>query len=188
MRIYTRSGDSGLTSLVYGQRVPKNHLRVEAYGTCDEANSAIGMAVSALGNEEWEGKQDFLDQLHRVQTILFHVGAELSTPKDKEVYWKLKQSHIDEMEKQIDVWDEELETLNNFILPSGHLASSALHNARTIVRRAERVVVSLEEEIENKLVISYLNRLSDFLFVAARFINKKLGGEEQGLHVDLSRM
>lgn len=188
MRIYTRSGDKGLTSLVYGQRVPKNHMRVEAYGTCDEANSVIGLAVSVIGNEEWEGKQDFLDQLHRVQTILFHVGAELSTPKDKEVYWKLKQSHIDEMEKQIDVLDEELEPLNNFILPSGHLASSALQNARTIVRRAECLVVGLDEEIENNLVLSYLNRLSDFLFVAARYINKKLGGQEQGLHVDITSM
>lgn len=185
MRIYTRSGDKGLTSLVYGQRVPKNHLRVEAYGTCDEANSAIGMAVSAVGSQYWEGKQDFLDQLHRAQTILFHVGAELSTPKDKEVYWKLKQTHIDEMEKQIDEWDRELEPLKNFIIPSGQPASAALHNARTIVRRVERLTVGLEDEIENKLVLSYLNRLSDFLFVAARYVNKKLGGEEQGLHVDV---
>ncbi|WP_249872742.1 cob(I)yrinic acid a,c-diamide adenosyltransferase [Oceanobacillus saliphilus] len=185
MRIYTRSGDKGLTSLVYGKRVPKNHLRVEAYGTCDEANSAIGLALSFLDAQDWDGKKTFLDQMHRVQTILFHVGSELSTPKDKEVSWKLEQKHIDEMEKQIDEWDQELEPLKNFILPSGHSASSALHIARTVVRRAERMAVGLEDELENSLVLSYLNRLSDFLFVAARYVNKKLGGEELTLNVDV---
>ncbi|WP_067728792.1 cob(I)yrinic acid a,c-diamide adenosyltransferase [Oceanobacillus damuensis] len=185
MRIYTRSGDKGLTSLVYGKRVPKNHLRVEAYGTCDEANSAIGLALSLLDGEDWDGKKAFADQMHKVQTILFHVGSELSTPKDKEVSWKLKQKHIDQMEKQIDEWDKELEPLKNFILPSGHSASSALHTARTVVRRAERMAVGLEDELENSLVLSYLNRLSDFLFVAARYVNKKLGGEELTLKVDV---
>ncbi|WP_337017817.1 cob(I)yrinic acid a,c-diamide adenosyltransferase [Oceanobacillus massiliensis] len=185
MRIYTRSGDKGLTSLVYGQRVPKNHLRVEAYGTCDEANSFIGLALSFLDKEEWDGKQAFLEQMNRIQTILFHVGSELSTPKEKEVTWKLKQKHIDEMEAQIDEWDEQLEPLKNFILPSGHSASSALHTARTVVRRAERIVVGLGDELENELVFSYLNRLSDFLFVAARYINKILGGEEYTLKVDI---
>lgn len=185
MRIYTRSGDKGQTSLVYGQRVPKNHLRVEAYGTCDEANSSIGLAASFVSETDWTEKEAFLDQLHRVQTVLFHVGAELSTPKDKEVYWKLEQKHIDEMEKQIDEWDRTLEPLKNFILPSGHRASSALHHARTVVRRAERLTVGLEDELENKHVLSYLNRLSDYLFVAARFVNKQLGGEENPLHVDI---
>src|SRR5690606_13395603 len=95
MRIYTRSGDKGLTSLVYGKRVPKNDLRVEAYGTCDEANSMIGLASSFLENVSWDEKDKFLEQMHRVQTILFHVGAELATPADKEVAWKLKKEHID---------------------------------------------------------------------------------------------
>ncbi|WP_080873805.1 cob(I)yrinic acid a,c-diamide adenosyltransferase [Oceanobacillus timonensis] len=183
MRIYTRSGDKGQTSLVYGQRVPKNHLRVEAYGTCDEVNASIGLAASYIEETDWEGKPAFLDQLHQVQTILFHVGAELSTPKDKEVYWKLKQNHIDAMEAQIDEWDKSLEPLKNFILPSGHKAASALHQARTIARRAERLTVGLEDEVENKLVFSYLNRLSDYLFVAARYVNKQLGGEEKPLHI-----
>lgn len=185
MRIYTRSGDKGQTSLVYGQRVPKNHLRVEAYGPCDEVNSSIGLAASYIEETSWDGKHAFLDQLQRVQTILFHVGAELSTPKDKEVYWKLEQKHIDEMEKQIDEWDKSLEPLKNFILPSGHRAASALHHARTVARRAERLTVGLEDEVENKLVFGYLNRLSDYLFVAARYVNQQLGGEEKQLHTDV---
>src|SRR5690625_7060878 len=95
MRIYTRSGDKGTTSLVYGERVPKNDLRVEAYGTCDEANSMIGLALSFLEKEEWIEKKSFFEKMHRVQTILFHVGSELATPNDREELWKLKQEYID---------------------------------------------------------------------------------------------
>lgn len=185
MRIYTRSGDKGQTSLVYGKRVPKNHLRVEAYGTCDEANSMIGLALSLLEKEDWSGKEEFMKVMRRIQTILFHVGAELSTPKEKEVAWKLRQDHIDEMEKQIDSWDAELAPLKNFILPSGHAASSALQTARTIVRRAERTAVGLGEELDGSLALPYLNRLSDFLFVAARYVNKELQVEELPLEVDV---
>ncbi|TQS70651.1 cob(I)yrinic acid a,c-diamide adenosyltransferase [Ornithinibacillus gellani] len=186
MRIYTRSGDKGKTSLIYGKRVPKNDLRVEAYGTCDEANSMIGLALSFLEGENWENKQLFVKRMHRIQTILFHVGAELATPSDKEVQWKLKKEHIDELESEIDEMDRELEPLRQFILPSGHQASSALHTARTIVRRAERTAVGLgEEELANPLVVSYLNRLSDYLFVAARYVNKALKGEEIPLQVDI---
>jgi|SRR5690606_609395 cob(I)alamin adenosyltransferase len=185
MRIYTRSGDKGLTSLVYGKRVPKNDLRVEAYGTCDEANSMIGLASSFLENVSWDEKDKFLEQMHRVQTILFHVGAELATPADKEVAWKLKKEHIDELEKQIDEWDQHLEPLKQFILPSGHQASSALHVARTVTRRAERLAVGLADELPNQLVVSYLNRLSDFLFVAARYVNKSLNGKELPLNTEV---
>ncbi|RDW17429.1 cob(I)yrinic acid a,c-diamide adenosyltransferase [Oceanobacillus chungangensis] len=185
MRIYTRSGDKGKTSLIYGERVPKNDLRVEAYGICDEANSMIGLALSFLDDVDWDGKAEFQEKMHRVQTIIFHAGSELATPKDKEVTWKLKQEHIQELEDQIDEWDAQLEPLKNFILPSGHRASSSLHMARTIVRRAERTAVSLGEELENSLVCPYLNRLSDFLFVAARFVNKNLSGDEKPLIVDI---
>jgi len=185
MRIYTRSGDKGTTSLVYGKRVPKNDLRVDAYGTCDETNSMIGLALSFLEKEEWAEKNLFLDKMHRVQTILFHVGSELATPNDREVMWKLKKEHIDELEAQIDEWDKDLEQLSNFILPSGHSCSSALHSARTIARRAERVAVGIEEHAVNPLVISYLNRLSDFLFVAARYVNQGLDGKEISLQVDV---
>ncbi|WP_217589736.1 cob(I)yrinic acid a,c-diamide adenosyltransferase [Lentibacillus saliphilus] len=185
MRIYTRSGDKGLTSLIYGKRVPKNDLRVEAYGTCDEANSMIGLALSFLDGEDWHGKDAFLDHMRRVQTILFHVGAELATPKDKDVMWELRQSHIEELEKQIDEWDQELPPLKNFILPSGHKTSSALHTARTIARRAERNAVGLGDALANPLVVQYLNRLSDYLFVAARYVNKQLQGKEAHLHPDV---
>ncbi|HLR04048.1 MAG TPA: cob(I)yrinic acid a,c-diamide adenosyltransferase [Virgibacillus sp.] len=185
MRIYTRSGDKGKTSLIYGKRVPKNDVRVEAYGTCDEVNSMIGLALSYLNDEAFAEKKAFYERMHRIQTILFHVGAELATPRDKEVKWKLKQEHITEMEEQIDAWDEDLETLHNFILPSGHPASSAFHASRTIARRAERAAIAIGEEAVNPLVISYLNRLSDLLFVAARYVNNKLGGEEIPLQADV---
>ncbi|MCT2534361.1 cob(I)yrinic acid a,c-diamide adenosyltransferase [Aquibacillus koreensis] len=185
MRIYTRSGDKGKTSLIYGKRVAKNDLRVEAYGTCDEANSMIGLAVSYVTEaSEWEGKEDFLDMLHKIQTWLFHAGAELATPSDKEVTWKLRQAHIDQLESQIDRWDEQLPPLKNFILPSGHQASAALHTARTIVRRAERHAVGLLDELKEDIVLIFLNRLSDFLFVAARYVNQSLGGKELLLKVD----
>lgn len=185
MRIYTRSGDKGSTSLIYGTRVAKNDARVEAYGTCDEANSVIGLALGHLADVEWEGKEKFVRQLQRVQTVLFHAGSELATPKGMDVAWKLKQGHITEMERQIDSWEEELPELENFILPSGHLVASGLHTARTIVRRAERNAVAVQEELPRKLVISYLNRLSDYLFVAARYANLHCGGREVPLETDI---
>ncbi|WP_079478429.1 cob(I)yrinic acid a,c-diamide adenosyltransferase [Halobacillus salinus] len=185
MRIYTRSGDKGETSLIYGQRVPKDDLRVEAYGTCDEANSAIGVALSHLKKEDWEGKDAFMDNMKRIQTVLFHVGAELATPKGKDVMWELNKKHIDDLEQAIDQWDQDLAPLKNFILPSGHQASAGLHLARTVVRRAERSAVGLGEEVNNPYVVSYLNRLSDLLFVAARYVNQKVGGEETPLSPDV---
>lgn len=187
MKIYTRSGDKGTTSLVYGSRVAKNDLRVEAYGTCDETNSMIGLALSFLDQEEWEGKEVFLQRLYRIQTILFHVGSELATPKDRDVAWKIKQEHIDELEVHIDEWDAVLPSLKNFILPSGHSGSSALHSARTIIRRAERLTVALDSEIGgvNPLVLKCINRLSDYLFVAARYANHQLGGKEILLKADV---
>lgn len=185
MRIYTRSGDKGTTALVYGSRVAKDDVRVEAYGTCDEANSTIGVALSHLQDVEWDGKDEFLQKLYRVQTILFHVGSELSTPLDREVAWKLKQEHIDELEKDIDIWSEYLPPLTNFILPSGHIASSTLHLARTVVRRAERLVVTMQADLRGPLPLAYLNRLSDYLFVAARYVNVSLAGGEIPLQVDM---
>ncbi|TFB13875.1 cob(I)yrinic acid a,c-diamide adenosyltransferase [Filobacillus milosensis] len=184
MRIYTRSGDKGQTSLIYGKRVKKNDIRVEAYGTCDEANSTIGVARSHLLQEDWESKTSVIDALHKVQTVLFHVGAELATPNGKEVMWKLKKEHIDFLEQQIDEWDQSLPELKNFILPSGHPAAASLHVSRTIVRRAERMAVAIED-FENEFVLQYLNRLSDFLFVAARYVNKELDGEELPLNTDV---
>lgn len=181
MRIYTRSGDKGKTSLIYGERVNKNDLRVEAYGTCDEANSMIGLAISYLQQESTFKEKEFvIEELSRVQTLLFHVGSELATPLDKEVPWKLTEKHIQTLEKQIDDWDKQLEPLKNFILPSGVPASSALHVARTVSRRAERLAVGIENV--NPLSLAFLNRLSDYLFVAARYMNQLLEGEERSLH------
>ena len=181
MKIYTKTGDKGTTSLVYGQRVAKNDLRVEAYGTCDETNSMIGLAVSYLKIENFQGKEIIENVYHKIQTNLFHVGAELATPTGKEVKWKLASTEIELLEKQIDEWDTTLPGLTNFILPGGHPAGAAFHVARTIARRAERCVVSLGEEV-NPLVLAYLNRLSDLLFVTARYVNYQLGQNEQTLH------
>jgi len=182
MKIYTRTGDKGTTSLVYGQRVPKNDERVEAYGTIDEANSMIGLASSYLKNENHEELKSLLDKFHRIQTLLFHVGAELSTPPQKEVKWKIEGKHIKELEEYIDELDAKVPPLKQFILPGGHPAGAALHVARTIVRRAERCSVSIEAI--NPDALAYLNRLSDFLFVAARYVNHSLQVEESKLHDD----
>ncbi|WP_210367348.1 cob(I)yrinic acid a,c-diamide adenosyltransferase [Bacillus sp. REN3] len=181
MKIYTKTGDKGTTSLIYGSRVSKSDTRVEAYGTCDEANSMIGLALSYLQGEYFPGKEGLQSIFHKIQTVLFHAGAELATPAGKEVKWTLKQADIEELEKTIDEWDASLPQLTNFILPGGHQAGAAFHVARTIVRRSERIAVCLGEEV-NPLVLSYLNRLSDFLFVAARYVNMHLGSKEQTLH------
>ena len=183
MKIYTKTGDKGTTSLIYGSRVAKNDALVEAYGTCDEANSMIGLAMSYIQNEFFDEKEEVLQAFHRIQTKLFHVGAELATPAGKEVKWKLEESEVMKLESWIDEWDALLPQLTNFILPSGHPAGAALHVSRTIVRRAERSTVSIGEDV-SPLVLAYLNRLSDFLFVAARFINLRLGQKEKGLHAE----
>lgn len=181
MKIYTKSGDKGETSLVYGVRVPKDSARVEAYGTCDEANSSIGLALSLLPQgEEWnELRQVF----HIVQTKLFHIGAELATPEGKKVGWPIQEEDVAFLEQQIDKLDESLPALTNFVLPGGHPSAAAFHVSRTVVRRAERRSLAIREhEQVNATVIKYLNRLSDYLFVVARFVNQKTGQEEANLH------
>ncbi|HJV45575.1 MAG TPA: cob(I)yrinic acid a,c-diamide adenosyltransferase [Bacillota bacterium] len=182
MKIYTKSGDKGETSLVYGDRVPKHSIRVEAYGTCDEANSMIGLALSNLPREEeWNSLQEIF---HIIQTKLFHVGAELATPVGKKVGWPLVEEDVAFLEENIDQLDQTLPPLTNFILPGGSVAGAALHVARTMARRAERHAVAIAEVDEvNPVVIKYLNRLSDFLFVVARYVNVKLGKQEPTLHV-----
>ncbi len=181
MKIYTKSGDKGETSLVYGQRVSKHSARVEAYGTCDEANSMIGVAVSFLPtNEDWT---ELLQTFHVVQTKLFHVGAELATPPGKKVGWPIQEEDVAFLEQQIDQLDAQLPPLTNFVLPGGSPAGATLHAARTIARRAERNAIAIQENEEvNPTVIKYLNRLSDFLFVAARFVNHATGKAEPTLH------
>lgn len=181
MKIYTKTGDKGTTSLISGVRVAKNDARVEAYGTCDETNSLLGLALSYLKGEKFPGKEKLEEVYHKVQTTLFHVGAELATPKGKKVTWAVAISDVEELEKQIDEWEKELAALTNFILPGGHPAGAAFHVARTTARRAERCAVALEEDV-NPFVLAYLNRLSDLLFVTARFVNMRLGFSEKTLH------
>jgi cob(I)alamin adenosyltransferase len=181
MKIYTKSGDKGETSLIYGQRVSKQSARVGAYGTCDEANSMIGLALAQLTEEErW---QDLRQTFHVIQTKLFHVGAELATPAQKKVSWPITAEDVTFLEEKIDQMDSTLPALMNFILPGGSLTGATLHVARTIVRRAERnaITVQVQEEV-NPEVVKYLNRLSDFLFVAARYVNAQMGRVEPTLH------
>jgi cob(I)alamin adenosyltransferase len=181
VKIYTKSGDKGQTSLVYGLRVSKHSPRVHAYGTCDEANSMIGLALSSLGqDQDWSS---FRQLFHIVQTKLFHVGAELSTPPGKKVAWPIAKEDVRYLEEQIDDMEANLPPLTNFILPGGHVCGASLHAARTIVRRAERMAVEVQQEEDlNPVVLSYLNRLSDLLFVAARYINHRTGISEPTLH------
>lgn len=171
-KIYTRTGDDGSTGLSDGSRVAKNGLRVSAYGDVDEANSAIGIARLHVDNATLDA------MLSRVQNDMFDLGADLSTPQpaegEKDEEWALRviQSQIDRVEKDLDALNADLEPLNSFVLPGGSPASAHLHLARTITRRAERKAVALMADTAiNPLSVTYLNRLSDFLFVAARWAN-----------------
>lgn len=169
MKIYTKSGDRGETSLWGGGRVKKSHPRVSAYGTLDEANSMLGLGLSFLPESETTLRQS----LGRIQGELFQVGSELATTAGaKNTCALVGTLEIEALEHEIDEMETSLDPLKNFILPSGGSAGSALHLARTIVRRSERECVEiLQSETLRPEVIQYLNRLSDYLFVAARFVN-----------------
>jgi len=169
-RIYTRGGDSGETSLVGGRRVAKHDLRVEAYGTVDEANAVLGLA-------RLRAKGDLAAMLARIQNDLFDLGADLATPrggaKDKGAL-RIVASQVKRLEREIDGCNAKLKPLNSFVLPGGSELAAALHLARTVVRRAERHAVALaRREAINPEALKYLNRLSDHLFVLARFANAK---------------
>jgi cob(I)alamin adenosyltransferase len=172
-KIYTRSGDDGSTSLGSGKRVSKADLRVEAYGTVDEANSVIGLSMVRM---EDPGVRTVL--MH-IQNDLFDVGADLCKPESAPgSSLRITASQIEWIEKRIDFYNEPLEPLNSFVLPGGTDVSAHLHVARTVVRRAERCVVKLaSEEAVNLSVLEYLNRLSDLLFVLARFLNDRGRGD-----------
>ncbi len=179
VRIYTRSGDDGKTSLVFGRRIGKDSLRVDTYGTIDETNSAVGAAVALLRGRSAGNWGDVIAALERVQRELFDVGRELATPEEKREGSFVTDQHVLGLEKNIDRWEEQLPPLTRFILPGGDPAAAMLHLARTICRRAERRVVALaQEEPVADSVCRYLNRLSDFLFVAARVVNHRLGVQE----------
>lgn len=168
MKIYTKTGDNGQTGLFGGQRVAKDSLRVHAYGTADECNAAIGVARAALPPPELDAL------LARIQNQLFVVGADLATPGESASIPRVGADDVAFLEQAIDDLEESLEPLRQFILPGGTAAAAHLHLARTICRRAERWVVSLAQaEPVNTLVLVYLNRLSDLLFVAARAANAR---------------
>ena len=175
-KIYTRTGDDGTTALGTGERVRKDGRRVTAYGTVDEANAAIGLAVVALQDSDGLLRQMLL----RIQNDLFDLGADLCVPDrgEKLPYEPLRiaAGQVDRLEAEIDQLNQDLEPLKSFVLPGGSPAAAALHQARTIVRRAERLVVELAAEPNEPVsepAIKFVNRLSDFLFVAARFANDK---------------
>lgn len=177
-KIYTRTGDKGSTSLFTGQRIPKYDPFIEALGTVDEANCALGLALSHLPQSPL--LQSTRQQLEDIQHTLFDIGAAVATPRSCHEDRKLEKTRfnretITALEQGIDAMEAELPSLHTFILPGGHPAGAALHQARAIVRRAERLVVPLYERQDVvETVLKYLNRLSDFLFVAARFVNHQL--------------
>lgn len=177
MRIYTKTGDQGETGLFGGGRVKKDDPRVEAYGTVDELNSVLGVAIAGLPG----GLEDIRGELERVQRELFDVGAMLATPAGKSVRWNLEEAHVSRLEESIDRLEAGLPPLKTFILPSGAEAGAMLHLARTVARRAERRVVAIQDEAD-ALVIRYLNRLSDFLFVLARSVNQRLAHAETAVN------
>ena len=168
-KIYTRGGDKGLTSLGDGSRVEKSDTRIQAYGDIDEANSCIGVSMVFSSDQ-------IREILKSIQNDLFDIGADLCFPENAKKKLTISKKRIDFLENQIDKINEDLNKLSSFILPSGSKASSFLHLARSLTRRAERSIVELDKkEKVNPDVLKYTNRLSDFLFVAARFENKKDG-------------
>ncbi len=180
MNIYTKTGDTGETSLFGGQRVPKTNTRIDAYGTIDELNSHLGLALS-------HGLHDEVEKcVKTLQDELFVLGADLATPPTKKTkIERISSTHISNIEKRIDEFDQQLPPLQFFIHPGGTAGAATLHVSRTVCRRAERSCITCKfHESLNSEVIIYLNRLSDLLFVLARFENKKAGIEESKWKVE----
>jgi cob(I)alamin adenosyltransferase len=182
-KVYTRTGDRGETALVGGKRVPKDSLRIEAYGAIDELNSIVGLA--RVFNEEsldaGEAHQ-FLDEvLCQIQDQLFDIGSELATPAEffQQGMYRVSEGEIDRLEKLMDKCQEDLEPLKSFVLPGGGRVGAYLHQSRTVCRRAERDILRLSrEEVVSPDVLKYVNRLSDLFFVLSRWIAKQTGEQE----------
>lgn len=177
IRIYTKTGDKGSTSLIGGTKVLKSHLRIEAYGTIDELNSFIGLVKDQPAEGSWS------HVLREIQDRLFTIGSSLACDPDKEPKLKIPDLNEDDvlfLEKEIDIMNSSLPEMKSFILPGGHIAVSTIHVARCVCRRAERNCVALLEQdvFVDPLVIKYLNRLSDYLFVLARYTGMQLQVEE----------
>ena len=177
IRVYTKTGDAGTTSLIGGTKVPKSHLRIESYGTIDELNSHIGLAGDFI--EDMHSK----NMLREIQDRLFTIGSSLACDPEKEPKLKipdLKEQDVELLEKEMDSMDEKLPEMNSFILPGGHPAVSSLHICRCVCRRAERICVFLQQQeiFVDPLVVKYLNRLSDYLFVLSRYVGYQMKVEE----------
>lgn len=171
-KIYTRTGDGGTAGLVDGSRVSKSGPRMIAIGEVDEANAAIGLAIALLGKGELE------QRLARIQNELFDLGADIATPGEVEGALRIVEGQVGRLELEIDAMNSSLDPLTSFILPGGSSEIAAIHLARAIVRRAERAAVALNEfEPLNPHLLGYLNRLSDLLFVAARWVAARQGGD-----------
>lgn len=174
MKIYTKTGDDGTTSLFGGQRVPKSDLRIDAYGTVDELNSQLGVVASQRPDAE------LASMIDRIQHLLFTLGADLATPPMVNVRIdRISDANVGELEHMIDSLDARLPVLKSFILPGGSPTSAGLHIARTVCRRAERILIlARETEVISDEAVHFLNRLSDLLFVMARFENASKGVDD----------
>ena len=175
-KIYTRTGDQGETGLADGSRIPKDHLRAQAIGDVDELNCAMGVAIEDVGDGEVR------DMLSAIQNELFDLGADLATPGEdfapSDMVLRIIQPQIDRLEREMDRMNEGLEPLRSFILPAGAHGVAELHLARAIARRAERSAIAASRDTPlNPLALVYLNRVSDWLFVAARYVAAKAGGD-----------
>ncbi len=169
IKIYTKTGDLGKTSLIGGTKVPKSHIRIETYGTIDELNSYIGLAGDHITQEHLK------NILKEIQDRLFTIGSSLACDPEKETGMKipdLKETDIDLLEREIDKMNDELPPMKFFVLPGGHVAVSTVHVVRCVCRRAERLCVNMQEHemVIEPLIIKYLNRLSDYLFTVSRYL------------------
>ena len=189
-KIYTKTGDKGFTRLVDGRECSKASIRVEAYGTVDELNSVLGLVLHSL--KKTAQLSALTNEIEKLQNQLFNIGSHLACEKEetRKMLPSFSENWIEDLEKSIDQMTAQLPALRQFILPGGSEASSYLHLARTVCRRGERLTVRLleegHEEVENQRALRYLNRLSDYLFVAARFANQSLQIPDQTWNKDLS--
>lgn len=181
-RIYTRTGDDGTTGLVDGSRTPKHATRMQAIGDVDELNSAVGIAMVHIGTSELTAADNVNAVLNIIQNDLFDLGADIATPgadfAPSEMTLRIIDKQVEALEQQIDTLNAGLKPLTSFILPGGSPAAAAVHLARAIARRAERSMVAASHDVPvNPLALQYINRLSDYLFVLARYLNAPLGGD-----------
>ena len=180
-RVYTRTGDRGETALVGGRRIPKDSPRIIAYGAIDELNSVLGIVRTLASKERSTAGARLIEILKRLQNELFDLGSELATPADAEYegMWRVAEDGVRELERTIDECQKDLEILKSFVFPGGGLLGAFLHQARTVCRRAEIEILRLSRvEAVSPLLLGYVNRLSDLLFVLARWIAKQEGEAE----------